>query len=59
MCLSLRFLVNDICFQDVYYLSSDVSWDDGEEKLFLMFFLAFKLDARRDAVSRTLERSLV
>jgi hypothetical protein len=59
MFLSLRFLVNDIWIEDVYYLSSDVSWDDGEEKLFLMFLLAFKLDARRDAVSRTLERSLV
>ncbi len=57
--LSLRFLVNDICFQDVYYLSSDVSRDDGEEKLFLMFLLAFKLDAGSDAVSRTLECSLV
>ena len=57
--LSLRFLVNDIWIEDVNYLSSDVSGDDGEEKLFLMFLLAFKLDARCDAVPRTLERSLV
>jgi hypothetical protein len=59
MFLSLRFLVNDIWIEDVNYLSSDVSGDDGEEKLFLMFLLAFKLDAGSDAVSRTLERSLV